>query len=230
MTAESLNKDIERVQEKLRELDGTIATLRTNRRDFDTGPLAMKRRISNEGGYGGDRYSNGSGRVTVVSDISPGFNRRRVEMVRSEERPSKRQRVDYDDVDDDDDRDSRPKRTLASTVVMPSIETKSREEKIEEMNKNEKKEVTTRNRRMFSNLLMGTLTRFQRDEKKIQKVEKIQADKQLEVEKRLEDKKREEREKIMAERQKLFDERREQEKELRALQRKKALMQYVGVF
>lgn len=35
-------------------------------------------------------------------------------------------------------------RTLASTVVMPSIETKSREERIEEMNKTEKKEVTTR--------------------------------------------------------------------------------------
>lgn len=32
----------------------------------------------------------------------------------------------------------------------------------------------------------------------------------------------------MAERQKLFDERREQEKELRALQRKKALIQYVS--
>lgn len=109
---------------------------------------------------------------------------------------------------------------------MPSIETKSREERIEEMNKTEKKEVTTRNRRMFSNLLQGTLTRFQRDEKKIQNVEKIQAEKQLEVEKRLEDKKREDREKIMAERQKLFDERREQERELRALQRKKALMQY----
>ncbi|EYB81076.1 hypothetical protein Y032_0393g607 [Ancylostoma ceylanicum] len=148
-------------------------------------------------------------------------------MVRSDERPGgKRQRMDYDDMDDEDDRDIRPKRTLASTVVMPSIETKSREERIEEMNKTEKKEVTTRNRRMFSNLLMGTLTRFQKDEKKIQNVEKIQAEKQKEVEKRLEDKKREDREKIMAERQKLFDERREQEKELRALQRKKALIQY----
>ncbi|XGW05923.1 hypothetical protein V3C99_016356 [Haemonchus contortus] len=226
MTAESLNKEIERVQERLRELDGTIATLRTNRRDFDIGGAGVKRRISHEGGYGGDRFSNGSGRVTVVSDASPGFNRRRIEMVRGDERPNKRQRVEYDEVDDDDDRDMRPKRTLASTVVMPSIETKSREEKIEEMNKTEKKEVTTRNRRMFSNLLMGTLTRFQRDEKKIQNVEKIQAEKQLEVEKRLEDKKREDREKIIAERQKLFDERREQEKELRALQRKKALIQY----
>ncbi|VDK46189.1 unnamed protein product [Cylicostephanus goldi] len=153
-------------------------------------------------------------------------------MVRSDERPGKRQRLDYDEMEDEDDRDIRPKRTLASTVVMPSIETKSREEKIEEMTKNEKKEVTTRhcivyrNRRMFSNLLMGTLTRFQKDEKKIQNVEKIQAEKYKEVEKRLEDKKREDREKIMAERQKLFDERREQEKELRALQRKKALIQY----
>ncbi|KHJ82390.1 hypothetical protein OESDEN_17916 [Oesophagostomum dentatum] len=151
-------------------------------------------------------------------------------MVRSDERPGKRQRVDYDDMEDEDDRDIRPKRTLASTVVMPSIETKSREERIEEMNKTEKKEVTTRNRRMFSNLLMGTLTRFQKDEKRIQKTEKIQAEKQKEVEKRLEDKKREDREKIMAERQKLFDERREQEKELRSLQRKKALIQYVGSF
>ncbi|VDM59521.1 unnamed protein product, partial [Angiostrongylus costaricensis] len=65
-------------------------------------------------------------------------------MFRNDDRPSKRQRVDYDEMDDDDERDSRPKRTLASTVVMPSIETKSREEKIEEMNKTEKKEVTTR--------------------------------------------------------------------------------------
>ncbi|VDO64494.1 unnamed protein product [Heligmosomoides polygyrus] len=142
-------------------------------------------------------------------------------MVRSDERPSKRQRVEYDEVDDDDDRGSRPKRTLASTVVMPSIETKSREERIEEMNKTEKKEVTTRNRRMFSNLLQGTLTRFQRDEKKIQNVEKIQVVDLFNLLLTLRWLFQ-----IMAERQKLFDERREQERELRALQRKKALMQY----
>ncbi|EYB81077.1 hypothetical protein Y032_0393g608 [Ancylostoma ceylanicum] len=81
MATEALNKDIERVQEKLRELEGSIANLRPSRREYDSGGLGLKRRISHEG-YGNDRYSNGSGRMTVVSDASQlGFNRRRIEWV-----------------------------------------------------------------------------------------------------------------------------------------------------
>lgn len=79
------------------------------------------------------------------------------------------------DDEDDDDFDRRPKRcehplmnnlvycrTLQSTVVMPAIETKSRDEKLQELAKAEKKEVVNRNRRMFSNLLQGTLTGFKK--------------------------------------------------------------------
>lgn len=49
---------------------------------------------------------------------------------------------------------------------------------------------------MFSNLLMGTLNKFKKEESKIQSVEQKQAEKQREVEKRLEDTKREEKEKV----------------------------------
>uniref|UniRef100_A0A1I7XHW0 MoCF_biosynth domain-containing protein n=1 Tax=Heterorhabditis bacteriophora TaxID=37862 RepID=A0A1I7XHW0_HETBA len=108
--------------------------------------LGINRRISNEFHSGDRSFSNGSGRrLTIVSDISPlGHNRRRIEMNREDARtfPTKRQRID--DCEDDADYDSRPKKTLQSTVVMPSIETKSREEKIEELNKTEKKEIVTR--------------------------------------------------------------------------------------
>uniref|UniRef100_A0A0K0DF75 Pinin_SDK_memA domain-containing protein n=1 Tax=Angiostrongylus cantonensis TaxID=6313 RepID=A0A0K0DF75_ANGCA len=243
--ADSLNKDIARVQEKLRELDSTIATLRTSRRDFDGGVSGIKRRISQEG-FGSDRFSNGRRRLISTLDEAEfckqvcstcakalytaveGCLTKGLDCVRHSGYVRCNFFVSVTPVLCGDCLYG--SRTLASTVVMPSIETKSREEKIEEMNKTEKKEVTTRNRRMFSNLLMGTLTRFQRDEKKIQNVEKIQAEKQMEVEKRLEDKRREDREKMMAERQKLFDERREQERELRSLQRKKALMQYPTIF
>ncbi|VDM75017.1 unnamed protein product [Strongylus vulgaris] len=79
MATEALNKDIERVQEKLRELEGSIANLRPSRREYEGGGPGLKRRISHEG-FANDRYSNGSGRVTVVSDASSmGFNRRRIE-------------------------------------------------------------------------------------------------------------------------------------------------------
>ncbi|CAI4222688.1 unnamed protein product [Auanema sp. JU1783] len=210
---DDLEKDIERVHEKLRAIDGELG-------HFGRGGERGNRRLSNEAPVATDRR-NGSANI-----------RRRIEYNSSSSstttygsRPGKRTRDDYDD-EEDDEADLRPKRSLQSTVVMPSIETKSREEKIEELAKTEKKEVQSRNRRMFSSLLIGTLQRFQKDERKIESAEKKQADKLGEIEKRLDEKKKQEKEQAMEERRALHDKRREHEAELRALTRKKALIQY----
>ena len=101
---------------------------------------------------------------------------------------------------------------------------------------------------MFSNLLLGTLQRFQKEEKKISSTEKVQvwrlvqkfgvlvntekafkAEKQEEVERRLRETEMEEKERIAKERMELLEKRREKERQRYALQRKKAIIQYVGV-
>ncbi|VDK33380.1 unnamed protein product [Gongylonema pulchrum] len=79
---------------------------------------------------------------------------------------------------------------------------------------------------MFSNLLLGTLQRFQMDEKKIATVEKVQAEKQKEVEKRLREEEEQEREKLARERAALLEKRREKARLIKMLQRKRAIIQY----
>ena len=87
-------------------------------------------------------------------------------------------------------------RSLQSTVIMPAIETKSRDEKIQELAKSEKKEVVSRNKRMFSNL-MGTLSQFKRSETKPMEAEKKQQEKLNKVDKKLEQAKIQEKEKVL---------------------------------
>ncbi|VDP13826.1 unnamed protein product [Onchocerca flexuosa] len=130
-------------------------------------------------------------------------------------------RIRYDEREDETVR-----RTVQSSVVMPAIETKSRKAAISELKGAEKKEVNVRNRRMFSNLLLGTLQRFQIEEKKISSVEKVQAEKQKEVERRLRESEEEERERLAREKAALLSKRREKERLIKSLQRRKAIIQY----
>ncbi|PAV57523.1 hypothetical protein WR25_04823 isoform A [Diploscapter pachys] len=230
---ETLSRDIEKAQERLRSIDSDLASLprgaggRGINDRVDGRGFGMKRRLTDEGPTGGNRFGyerGGGGRLSNDDNsFDGGPMKRRVDMSGGSAY-GKRARVDYNDIDND--YDDRPSKTLQSTVVMPTIETKSREQKIEEINKSEKKEVVSRNKRMFSNLLMGTLNKFKKEESKIQSVEQKQAEKQREVEKRLEDTKREEKEKFNAERNRLMEARQEEERKLQSMQRKRALIQY----
>lgn len=88
-------------------------------------------------------------------------------------------------------------RTLQSTVVMPAIETKSRDEKIMELAKTEKKEVVNRNKRMFAGL-MSALTGGggRKDDVKKEERAKKMNEKLSEVEHKLEEQKLQEKEKV----------------------------------
>jgi pinin len=118
------------------------------------------------------------------------------------------------------------RRTLPSSVVMPTIETKSREATLTEMKKNSSKEDTTRNRRLFGNLLVGTLRQFQKEEKVVGAPTKVQVDKQREVERRLEEAKTEDKNKVLKEKEELMKKRLEKEREIQRLKRRKAITQY----
>lgn len=150
----------------------------------------------------------------------------------------KRQRPDYlDDEVEDDDYGKRPKKSIQSTVVMPALDSKGRDEKIEKLKETENKDSKLRNRRLFSNLIMGTLSSFKKTDRKT-----TQQEKQEEVEKRLEEIKQKDLNAVRIsirmhftnfwcfqrreEKHELLNKRREQEKELQGLQRKKALIQY----
>ncbi|GMR59186.1 hypothetical protein PMAYCL1PPCAC_29381 [Pristionchus mayeri] len=201
--ADTLQKEIEEAQEKLRSIDGNINSLNGRL------PGALKRRNPSEVGHEDGKFDN--------------FQRRSLDGRRRESIdnvPAKRTRDDFGDDFEV------PKKSLASQVVMPAIETKSRDAAITEMRDKEIKEVKQRNRRLFGSLLVGTLQRFQKDTKKIATAEKAQAEKVAEVEKRLEEEKRGDKEKERQERAALMNERREQEKKLKELTRKKALIQY----
>uniref|UniRef100_A0A914C0E0 Pinin/SDK/MemA protein domain-containing protein n=1 Tax=Acrobeloides nanus TaxID=290746 RepID=A0A914C0E0_9BILA len=128
--------------------------------------------------------------------------------------------------DDEDDREPPIRRSIQSSVVMPTIETKSREVVLNEMKKKEKREDVARNRNLFGRLLVGTLKQFQKEEKAIQPVETVQAQKQREVERRLELTKKEDLEKVRSVKEELLAKRREKEKEIQKLNRMKAITQY----
>lgn len=216
MALEDLNADISKAFEDLRTIEDSITALGRNerlggvRRRFSDGPYesyALERhdvRTVNYGGIGGGNKR----RLVISADNNlydgPGSGKRsRDEIVEEETR-----------------------RTVQSSVVMPTIETKSREAAINELKGQEKREVSVRNRRMFSNLLLGTLQRFQKEEKKVSSTEKVQAEKQKEIERRLRETEMEEKERIAKERMELLEKRREKERQIKALQRKKAIIQY----
>ncbi|KAI1704357.1 pinin/SDK/memA/ protein conserved region domain-containing protein [Ditylenchus destructor] len=116
--------------------------------------------------------------------------------------------------------------TLQSSVVMPTIETKSREATLSEMKKNTTNGDTVRNRRIFSNLLVGTLKQFQKEETSANNRVQTQIEKQREVERRLEMTQKEEKNRILKEKEDLLMRRREKEQEIMRLKRKKAISQY----
>ncbi|KAL3081029.1 hypothetical protein niasHS_000646 [Heterodera schachtii] len=120
---------------------------------------------------------------------------------------------------------ARTHRTLQSSVVMPTIETKSRTAVINEMKKNENKEDQVRNRRLFGNLLVATLRKFQNEEKTVGSKGQVQIDKQREVERRLEETDKENRNRMMREREALMAKKREKEMEIQSLRRQKAIEQ-----
>uniref|UniRef100_A0A1I8BDD7 Pinin_SDK_memA domain-containing protein n=1 Tax=Meloidogyne hapla TaxID=6305 RepID=A0A1I8BDD7_MELHA len=125
---------------------------------------------------------------------------------------------------------SRPQRTLSSVImsstsVASTIETKSRTAVITEKKKNETKEDAVRNRRLFSNLLVGTLRQFQKEEKTVGVKGQAQLEKQREVERRLEENEKENRERLLRERDSLMEKRRDKEMQIQALRRQKAIEQ-----
>ncbi|EFO22869.1 hypothetical protein LOAG_05613 [Loa loa] len=216
MELDVLSADISKAYDDLRTIEESIISLSGKER-FGAGRRRILDSASRPGNYGFERRD-----ARTVSLDSSGPNKRRL-VISAEndlyEGSDKRAR--YDDREDEAVR-----RTVQSSVVMPAIETKSRKAAISELKGAEKKEVNVRNRRMFSNLLLGTLQRFQMEEKKISSVEKVQAEKQKEVERRLRESEEEERERLAREKAALLGKRREKERLIKSLQRKKAIIQY----
>uniref|UniRef100_A0A0N5AK05 Pinin_SDK_memA domain-containing protein n=1 Tax=Syphacia muris TaxID=451379 RepID=A0A0N5AK05_9BILA len=217
MALENLNADISKAFEDLRSIEDSITALGRNerfggvRRRFSDGQyenFVAERHESRMVNYGGGPGPINKRRLVISADNDlydgPG--------------PGKRLREDIGEEE--------TYRTVQSSVVMPTIETKSREAAINELKGQEKREVSVRNRRMFSNLLLGTLQRFQKEEKKVSSTERVQAEKQREVERRLKETEMEEKERIAKERMELIEKRREKEHQIKALQRKKAIIQY----
>jgi len=240
MGTETISSELNKAYEDLRGIDTSISTLSGRAtRSADRGRGGI--------GRGGRGIGSRLGPMPVFENRrddfvgngnGEGFGlKRRVFSTDGDERgagPMKRMRVsmpnpiamdEFDDVGGDPDPPP-PRRTLQSSVVMPVIETKSRQAAIEEAKTVEKKEQSVRNRRLFNNLLVGTLQKFRKEEKKVSSVEKVQADKQKEIEERLESKKREEKEKMERERNDLLEQRNKKEREIRLLQRKKAIVHY----
>ncbi|VDN01843.1 unnamed protein product [Thelazia callipaeda] len=208
-----LTADISKAYDDLRNIEESIISLSGKER-FG----ASRRRTidsSRSNNYG---YERRDGRVVSLDSLGPN-KRRLVISAENDLYEGSSKRLRYDEKDDENMR-----HTVQSSVVMPAIETKSRKAAISELKGSEKKEVNVRNRRMFSNLLLGTLQRFQKEEKKISSVEK--AEKQKEVERRLRESEEEERERLARERAALLGKRREKERLIKSLQRKKAIIQY----
>uniref|UniRef100_A0A915BBK5 Pinin/SDK/MemA protein domain-containing protein n=1 Tax=Parascaris univalens TaxID=6257 RepID=A0A915BBK5_PARUN len=218
MDVDELSASISRAFDELRNIDDSISAL-SNRGER----LGATRRRITDGAQRSDNFYAADRRdIRTVSVGSLGTSNKRRLVISADndfyEGAEKRQRAE--------EGEEETHRTVQSSIVMPAIETKSREAAISELKESEKKEVNIRNRRMFSNLLLGTLQRFQKDEKKVSSVEKVQAEKQKEVERRLRATEIEEKERLAKERLELFEKRRDKERLIKSLQRKKAIIQY----
>ncbi|VDK86264.1 unnamed protein product [Litomosoides sigmodontis] len=216
MELDILSADISKAYDDLRTIEESIISLSGKER-FGTG----RRRIQDSSGRPNNYPYERRDTRTVSVDSSGPNKRRLVISAENDLYEGSDKRARYDDKEDEAVR-----RTVQSSVVMPAIETKSRKAAISELKGAEKKEVNVRNRRMFSNLLLGTLQRFQMEEKKISSVEKVQAEKQKEVERRLRESEEEERERLAREKAALLGKRREKERLIKSLQRRKAIIQY----
>ncbi|CAI2353430.1 unnamed protein product [Caenorhabditis sp. 36 PRJEB53466] len=239
VVVEDLESDINAVRDKLRNIDEKVTTLSGRvpraRISYNDEPEEAPLRNVERGAFGLTNESSAwSTRKDHTTPQSIGSRKRisiedRIDRsgTRGQGRSSfehlpKRHRPDYlEDEADNDEHGTRQKRSIQSTVVMPALDSKGREEKIEKLKETENKDSKQRNRRLFSSLIMGTLTSFKKTEKKT-----TQQEKQEEVEKKLEEKKKKDLDARREEKHELLNKRREQEKELLSLQRKKALVQY----
>lgn len=210
-----VNNALSRAYEELRTLDMEISTLSGIQDRF-----SRKRAVvdSNANLFSSDdrRLQDGSRRIIVGPENS--VKRGRYGDEHGPKKDSFQREREYSPP-------SRTHRSLSSVVMPTTIETKSRAAIINEMKRNEKKEDTVRNRRLFSNLLVGTLRQFQKEEKTVGNKGLAQIEKQKEVERRLEETEKENRERLLRERDQLMAKRREKEIEIQALRRQKAIEQ-----
>uniref|UniRef100_A0A1I7U3Z0 Pinin_SDK_memA domain-containing protein n=1 Tax=Caenorhabditis tropicalis TaxID=1561998 RepID=A0A1I7U3Z0_9PELO len=227
---EELNSDINAARDKLKSIDEKVTTLNgrvpRQRISYNDEPEDVPLREVRRDAFGLREEKQPRKDIEAPEGV-----RKRISMENRIDRRSggrvsfdsqKRPRPDYLDNDEDEEEFlKRQKRTLQSTVVMPALDSKGREEKIEKLNETENKDSKQRNRRLFSNLVMGTLSSFKKTEKKTP-----QQEKQEEVEKKLEETKKKDLESRREEKHELLNKRREHEKELQGLQRKRALIQY----
>uniref|UniRef100_A0A8R1DYG6 Pinin_SDK_memA domain-containing protein n=1 Tax=Caenorhabditis japonica TaxID=281687 RepID=A0A8R1DYG6_CAEJA len=238
MLVEDLEQDINVARSNLRTIDEKVTSLSGRvpraRISYNDEPEDVPLRNIERGTFGlSEEITSKKNRTSQQQQPLQIGNRRRISIEdRIDRRISggrqsfdhlpKRQRPDYlDDEVEEDDYGKKAKRSIQSTVVMPALDSKGREDKIEKLKETENKDSKQRNRRLFSNLLMGTLSTFKKTEKKT-----AQQEKQEEVEKKLEETKKQELDARREEKHELLSKRREQEKELQSLQRKKALIQY----
>ncbi|CAC42335.1 Pinin/SDK/MemA protein domain-containing protein [Caenorhabditis elegans] len=233
MLVEELESDITAARDKLRSIDDKVTTLngRPPRQRISYNEEPEEAPLRNVGRDAFGLKDEASAWNTRKEIEAPGGVRKRISVGDRTDRRTggrqsfdnqKRQRPDYlENEADEEEYGKRQKRTIQSTVVMPALDSKGREEKIEKLKETENKDSKQRNRRLFSNLIMGTLSSFKKTEKKT-----TQQEKQEEVEKKLEETKKKDFESRKEEKHDLLNKRREQEKELKSLQRKKALIQY----
>ncbi|KAI1715058.1 pinin/SDK/memA/ protein conserved region domain-containing protein [Ditylenchus destructor] len=234
--AVDLATELDRAYEDLRGIDSELTKVSGRA----GGQLNGNRRVSigNGGQVGvsigmdsyGDRNTRGRINVGSADNYSHRSSDRRVQEVGNRRRivvsTDNGEEIDRKRSYNDYDNEPPLKRTLQSSVVMPTIETKSREATISEMKKNTTNGDTVRNRRIFSNLLVGTLKQFQKEETSANNRVQTQIEKQREVERRLETTQKEEKNRILKEKEDLLMRRREKEQEILRLKRKKAIAQY----
>ncbi|ULT89825.1 hypothetical protein L5515_008167 [Caenorhabditis briggsae] len=234
MLVEDLESDINAARDKLRTIDDKVTTLNgrppRQRISYNDEPEDGPLRNVGRDAFGLKEEAPTWGTRKTIE--APAGVRSRISMEGRVDRRSgggrqsfdghKRQRPDHlENDEEEDDFGKRQKRSVQSTVVMPALDSKGREEKIEKLKETENKDSKQRTKRLFSNLIMGTLSSFKKTEKKTTQQEKQEA-----VEKRLEETKKKDLESRREEKHDLLNQRREHEKELLGLQRKKALIQY----
>ncbi|GAB6026037.1 hypothetical protein CHUAL_012247 [Chamberlinius hualienensis] len=208
----SLQEELEKAKENLKSVDENIKKL-TGRVPFEnrTGAQAVRRTAGGVPVRGTVR-PNSFGLGARDADGPQAKRRTLTAFSRLEGRNHRRSREE--DSADEDELPTKP--TVQSSVVAHPKEQKTRKDCIEEQKPDAKG--LARNRRMFG-LLVGTLQKFQVEEKQKQHKEQ----KRVEIEKKLEDKVEREREDLKKERKELFLERKKRQAELRRLEYKMEL-------
>ncbi len=121
---------------------------------------------------------------------------------------------DYDDTDAPSERNGSLRSLVSSRVFVGDSAQASREEAMKEATKDTRE--VQRSKRMFGNMLLGTLQKFRREETNEGAKEREQ--KRMEVDKKIEERTEKEREEARAEKEGLFTERKRQRQEIRVLE------------